>query len=128
MACAPRKVGTRSWTARAARASIVCSIFNSDGRVQTVAGLDFHGCGAKCEHRIQALPAVGDKPLRRRGARRPHGAENASACGQDVKVGGAVQLAFEFVYTGSGKDQMRVGIDEAGADDPAAGIQGAPAE
>ena len=90
--------------------------------VEAVAGFGFDGGGAGAEHPVAMAAGGGEQLVFAGGAGEGDCAQNASAGCGDLLIGGAGDALFEFGGAIAGEDEMGVGVDEAGGDAAALGV------
>ena len=90
--------------------------------IEAVAALGFHGGDAQGEHLVQSFPGLLRQLLLGGGSRGVDGGQDAAAHGQDVQIGGAVELEPQLVLPPAAEDQVGVGVHEARGHQFAAGV------
>ena len=100
------------WRRSSRRSSVV--------EVEPVAGLRLDRRHAVAEHLVEPAPAVGEQFIGGRGARRGDRREDAAAGGQDLEVARAALAEHQLGLARAGEQQVRVRVDEARRDRPAA--------
>ena len=92
------------------------------GAIEAVAGFGFDGGGAGAQHPVAMLACGGQQVIFGRGAGKSDGAQDATAGSGDLLIGGACDALLELGGAVASEAEMGVGIDEAGSDAAAAGI------
>ena len=82
--------------------------------VEAVARFDFNRCRAFGEQPVEPRQRCRNQLVLVRGARRPHGREDAASGTRDIFVRCAGKPQLEFMRAVSRVDEMRVAIDKAG--------------